>query len=151
MDEGVCVWMRGALLTDPVSSLSADGCDALDVGSGSGHVVVPSQLRQQVLDQIHKHQRATAHHQVSQGDDGPLPHGQARAGQLGQQAAQDGGVEVHQQAPLPGGGRGETRGGRRGGRGEDGRVTWRKGEVRARVGGRTHLHSMSAMMSRASS
>ena len=61
-----------ACLTDPVSSLSADGGRALDVGSGRGHVVVPAQLGQQVLDQIDEDQIPTGHNQVAQSHDGPL-------------------------------------------------------------------------------
>lgn len=59
-------------LTDPVSSLSADGGCALDVGSGGRHVVVPPQLGQKVLDEVDEDQIPTGHDQVAQSHDGPL-------------------------------------------------------------------------------
>lgn len=59
-------------LTNPVSSLSADGGCALDVGSGGRHVVVPAQLSQKVFDQIDEDQISTGHHEVAQSHDGPL-------------------------------------------------------------------------------
>lgn len=55
-----------------MSSLSADGGRALDVGSGGRHVVVPSQLGQKMLDQIDEDQVPTGHNQVAQSHDGPL-------------------------------------------------------------------------------
>lgn len=61
-------------LTDPVSSLSADGGRALDVGSGGRHVVVPPQLSQKVLDQIDEDKVPTGHNQMAQSHDGPLKH-----------------------------------------------------------------------------
>lgn len=55
-----------------MSRLPADGCRALDVGPGGGHVVVPAQLRQQVLDEVDEDQVTAGHHQVAQSHDGPL-------------------------------------------------------------------------------
>lgn len=67
---------REETLTDPVSGLPADGRRALDVGPGGRHVVVPAQLRQEVLDQIDEDQVPAGHHQVAQSHDGPLEQSQ---------------------------------------------------------------------------
>lgn len=87
-------------LTNSVAGLSADGSDALDISASGGHGIVAWELRQQVLDEVYEDEVPTAHDQMTQSYNGPLPHSQPWAGQLGQQAAQDGRVEVHQQASL---------------------------------------------------
>lgn len=117
-------------LTDPVSGLSADGSRALDVGPGGRHVVIPPQLGQEVLDQINEDQIPAGHHQVAQSHDSPLKYShsqhhdaatgnsttsqvnmglkgetylsdsQSGGGELGEQTAEDGGVEIHQQTSL---------------------------------------------------
>lgn len=66
-------------LTDAVSRLPADGRRALDVGPRGGHVVVPAQLRQQMLDQVDEDQVPARHHQVAQSHDGPLETGRKHA------------------------------------------------------------------------
>lgn len=83
-----------------MAGLSADGSDALDVRASGGHGVVARELGQQVLDEVDKDEVPTAHDQMTQSYNGSLPNSQPRAGQLGQQAAQDRRVEVHQQASL---------------------------------------------------
>lgn len=55
-----------------MSRLSADGGRALDVRSGGGHVVVPPQLGQEVLDQVDEDEVPTGHDQMAQSHDGPL-------------------------------------------------------------------------------
>lgn len=55
-----------------MSRLSADGGRALDVRPGGGHVVVPPQLSQEVLDQIDEDEIPAGHDQVSESHDGPL-------------------------------------------------------------------------------
>lgn len=59
-------------LTDAVSRLSADGRRALDVRPGGGHVVVPPQLGQEMLDQIDEDEVPAGHDQMSKSHDGPL-------------------------------------------------------------------------------
>lgn len=59
-------------LTDSVARLPADGRRALDVRPGGGHVVVPAQLGQEVLDQVDEDQVPAGHDQVTQSHDGPL-------------------------------------------------------------------------------
>ena len=44
---------------------------------------------------------ATAGHQVTQSQDGALPHSQARAGQLAKQRGEQGGVETDQRTAQP--------------------------------------------------
>lgn len=84
------------ILTNSVSSLPADGRQTLDVGAGCGGGLVPGELCEEVLHQLCEDRRAAAGHQVTEGDDGPLPHCQSGAGELGQQAAQYGRVEGDQ-------------------------------------------------------
>lgn len=55
-----------------MSGLSADGCRALNVGPGGGHVVVPAQLGQKVFDEVNEDQVSAGHDQVTQSHDGPL-------------------------------------------------------------------------------
>lgn len=78
-----------------MSSLSADGGDALDISASGGHRVIARKLGQQVLNKVYEDEVPTAHDQMTQSYNGPLPHSQPGAGQLGQQAAQDGGMKVH--------------------------------------------------------
>lgn len=63
---------RSERLTDAVSRLSADGRRALDVRPGGGHVVVPPQLGQEMLDQIDEDKVPAGHDQMSKSHDGPL-------------------------------------------------------------------------------
>lgn len=89
---------RSERLTDAVSRLPADGRRALDVRPGGGHVVVPPQLGQEVLDQIDEDEVPAGHDQMSKGHDGPLS-GYTRkqlSGQhgTGRKAAESGGGGV---------------------------------------------------------
>lgn len=69
---------RSERLTDAVSRLSADGRRALDVRPGGGHVVVPPQLGQEMLDQIDEDKVPAGHDQMSKSHDGPLGGGGTR-------------------------------------------------------------------------
>lgn len=66
-------------LTNAMASLPADGCRALNVGPGGGHVVVPAKLREQVLNEVNEDQVPAGHDQVAKGHDRPLRNTNTRA------------------------------------------------------------------------
>lgn len=88
-------------LTDSMASLATDGGQTLDVGACGGGLLSSAQLSQQVLSELGEESLTAAGHQVTQGHDGPLPHSHTGAGQLGEQAGQDGGMEADQRTTQP--------------------------------------------------
>lgn len=90
-----------AVLTNSVSTLTADSGQALDMGAGVWGGSTAGELGKQVFGELGEECWAAAGYQVTQSDDGAFAHSHAWAGQLGQQASQDGAVKAGQGATQP--------------------------------------------------
>lgn len=85
--------------TDAVSSLPTDASDALDVCPGSRGGLILLQLSEEMLCELREDVPTAGQDKMTQGNDGPLTHGQPGARQLRQEAAQDGRMERVESSP----------------------------------------------------